>query len=65
MQFKGGFCEEKWWTLYSDAIVDPGMLDQSVGGCDKIDRVAGHSFQLVAGATVLIFGMRGYGDVVV
>ncbi len=24
---KGGFCEEKWWALYRDAIVDPDVLD--------------------------------------
>ena len=43
-------------TGASDTIINPNVLDQSVGGFDKIDWLVGHSLQLAMGATAPIFG---------
>ena len=36
-------------TGASDTIINPNVLDQSIGGWDKIDRLIGHSLQLAMG----------------
>ena len=56
VKIEGEFCEAVVDTGASDTIISPLVLDQSVGGWDKIDRLAGHSLQLATGATTPIMG---------
>ena len=51
------FCEAVVETGASDTMINLNVLDQSVGGWDKIDRL-GHSLQLATGATAPILGRR-------
>ena len=43
-------------TGASDIIINPNVLDQSIGGWDLIDRLVGHSLQLASRMTAPILG---------